>query len=358
MTYRARTSAGFNIACSVLIGITLVGCATVNTANPDELADGTRFDILSNARCSHLANVFQPDRVIQVGARAAGLFRAEYFRSESYVRIVEPHLLTTNQVILQACIQLELGEIPPEQYTELVRENSARYLALLPNGRPAEQAAAITSAVNSGLKQMGSEERLNAVEVERAALALLSNYEVLGAEPNEAAIARVAQRIASQVAAEAVADASKLVATESQTSLLAQYAVMKMPSLTATDVQDGELQGYRPAFAPREALVVEYILFDLDSAEISDLDSEKLRSFLANDCCRKNYTVYGFADVTGTSPHNLMLSRLRAAAVARLIAASDPTASVREIAVGEVDLFGTRLRDNRVVYVFSTRKAP
>lgn len=294
---------------------------------------GTAVDVETNARCSHIASMFKPDVVRSAQVNASLIGSGSYLYSESYVRVTEPLLVTINQFLLQACIQRELGEISAQEYAQVYRDNSARFIALASGfsaGPTAEAAAAAFD--ESGLGEIGNVGSMAGgirAEVE-------SVLSLLGGSQQQV------EKLVAQMQEQLLDERSRIPLAHSILALLL--------------VQPGIRPGIPGDFSPRRNHSAErirglFVVFQSNKASLSQEDLARMASFAKATCCFSRYVVYGFADVRGSSDHNLALSRLRALQVANALREAAPEASVIEVALGEGDTFGADMRDNRIVYV-------
>lgn len=324
--------------------ILLDGCSG-HDARVEKLFNGTKFPLYSNARCASLGNLFRPDRVLDVRA-GIPILTGSYYANESFVRVTDPILLTINEVVLQACIQVELGEIKAAEYTQILRDNSARFIAILQARRaPVDPADFVAKAG-------GAVPGTPPLSVDDIKYLAAETYRELASKPG-------AEAVASQVAG----DQQQLEKTSTVQSVAVLVALLNRAFERSAALEDGQSppQQPNPPPLPRgiagKPYAFTYVLFDHDKSVISDGDQLRLTNFVANNCCDNRLVVYGFADVTGPSDYNLALARIRAARIGALIVQIRPRATVEQTSYGETDVIGEHLQDNRIVYVFAYAKA-
>jgi outer membrane protein OmpA-like peptidoglycan-associated protein len=235
-----------------------------------------------------------------------------------------------NQIILQACIQLELKEITPQKYTELLVANSGRYLALLRGAKDAPQAEALASAASEGLPEGAPD--ITGDQITGEAEAVTATMQSQGMAP---------------IYAEAVSEKDQLAAGGSERSRILVLIVSNDLTKPWPTIPPLPTAGQTPST---------FALFDHDKAIISPRDEGRIMTFVANQCCANKFVVYGFADETGSDNHNRALARIRAAKVSDLIARIRPQVKVEQDSFGEALRLGGRLQDNRIVYVFAVQE--
>jgi outer membrane protein OmpA-like peptidoglycan-associated protein len=252
--------------------------------------------------------------------------------------------MTLNQISLQACIQLELGEISPEKYADIILSSTSRYVLLTRIGADVpleeEEIGGFATAANAPLIAAGESLSVSTSEIRRRVQADQSRL--------QEATPQAVEDYLTVVRADNATVSAELASTATPQSTFIQ-AVAEAPSRSDASSL--------PALPAVSNVNMTYLLFDVGSAQINAADMMRLRLFLSSNCCDVAINVYGFADTTGTVDLNEALSRLRAARVAAAIQSAAPSLTVHQAALGEVTAFGP-LRDNRVVYVLATPKTP
>lgn len=329
----------FSFSIILLMMLMISGCTGyhdgLHSKRVDQLQNGKTFDVYANARCAHIASIFRPDKVKLIKAGIPIIVGGSYFTSEKWVRVTEPVLLTINQTMLQACIQLELGEITKDKYTELITANSARYISLLPKSLGDAQAKLVTDSANEALKAKGGEPVVEASKITAAADA--GRQEIYG-NPDEANA-----KITSVETSVKQDQADLAKRASNYTIYISQYVV-------GTPLTDSEPQlDIRPDVLEQNKFT--YILFDHDSSKILSTDRRKIQRFVDEHCCEGRFVVYGFADSVGAKDYNATLSRLRSTAVTNIITTHQANAKVVQQGLGKTQIFGSLLADNRVVYL-------
>lgn len=291
----------------------------------DELGLADPTGVTNNGRCSHIARIFRPDIVRSGRAGIPLIASGQYFESEEYVRIVEPNLASLNQIMLQACIQRELGELSASQYTQIYRENSSKFVAL-----------------SQGFSAAPTSEEIARTHNASSSITLT---------PGD--IERLAKEIADRTT-----DASSPIGV----NLEALRTDIKRDAASLNDITQRSSTSwntrtetfYRTVPAVLEKLTGIYIVFDTAEAELSEQSRTRLDVFLQETCCNRTYQVYGFANIQGEENYNLALSRIRAVRTSQYLRSRNRNISVNEIALGESRAFGKDLSDNRIVYIVAT----
>jgi len=280
--------------------------------------------------------MFRPDVVRSGRAGVIGVAAASYYYSETNVRVTEELLVTINAVLLEACRSHVRGEITSEQYAQVFRDNSARFIALARgySATPTPEAAA------AALQPESDEEGRTALT---------------------ASISEALERHRASLDAANRAQFENLVVQLRQIVAL-QWADLRREDPGLSSALDRPREQSTPDAGPRpplphlETLRGLFVLFDTGRAVLDAASQERLAEFARATCCNARYVVYGFADATGALDQNLMLSRIRALRVAEALRHHLPTTSIAEIGLGETSAMGADLRDNRLVYVVAVQQ--
>lgn len=281
--------------------------------------------------------MFRPDVVRSASANVPIIAAGSYYYSESYVRITEPLLLSINQLLLQACIQREMGEITAQEYTAVYRDNSAKFIALARGFSATPTAEAAAEAFEPDGRGEGNPDSLVQDirdEVDTALQTLAGDSEAV-----RGALADMQTEIRN--------DRARLLTRDSVLS-----ALFDRPDNGASR----ESRSSAAVTAPREIIEGLVVAFDTDSAVVSAADRDRLTAFGERTCCDRRYAIYGFADISGTVEHNDALSSLRALQVSEALRTAVPDAVVVETGMGEGAFLGSDFKDNRIVYVVALKK--
>lgn len=319
----------------LIAGLLVAGCQPYHRHlhGRDPGLSGGSVDANTNARCSHISSMFRPDVVRSAQVSVPTIAGGSYYYSESYVRVTEPLLVTINQILLQACLQRELGEITAQEYTQIYRDNSARFIALARGFSAAPTVEAAAAAFDGG----ASTEDEGAVLTDEISATMEKMLREL--EGTQEEIERLLNETRAQLA-------------DAQARLSATGSLASSHQVGQSNSSRLVLNNSNP---PPETLHGLVVVFDTNDASIDQLDIERLARFARDNCCQSKYIVYGFADSRGTSEHNLALSRIRALKAADVLRRAAPEATTIEVALGESEAFGADMRDNRIVYVVAVR---